>query len=46
MAAPGLRVSEALRLRNGDVDLQSRTADDAADEVRQVPPGAGASEHA
>jgi integrase len=44
IASCGLRLSEALSLTIGDVDLR-RGADDPAHEVRQVAPGAAASEH-
>ena len=44
IASAGLRLSEALSLHIGDVDLQARHADDPANQVRQVAPGAAAPE--
>jgi integrase len=45
LAATGLRVSEAVHLLDADVDLRG-PADGPPDQVRQVPPGTTASEHA
>ena len=46
IASTGLRISEALALRNADVDLKQRDAHHSPDQVRQVAPGAHASQHA
>ena len=45
MASTGVRVSEAIHLRDADVDLKQRMLTDAADQVRQVAPTADPSQH-